>query len=157
MGSNWTSASNNCLALGNQVQSTGPRKSLVDLADLAMDSADPSVIHTNIGFGVSTNDNRQCVQDESDFGAAVVEAKQSCFHGESGAGQAGGKWTVCSVARVWNRESGRMSLPLRLATKIQYFTPVPPTVNIPPASAGGAGASPAMASWGRKLGKSEEH
>jgi hypothetical protein len=61
----------------------------VDLADLAMDSAYPSVIHTNIGLGVSTNDNRQFVQDESGFGAAVVEANQFRFHGGFGAREAG--------------------------------------------------------------------
>ena len=49
-------------------------KRAVDLADLAMDSADPSVIHTNIGLGVSANDNWQFAQDESDLGAAVIEA-----------------------------------------------------------------------------------
>ena len=91
-----------------------------------MDPADPAVVETDIGIGVSTDDDR-ALQDESDPGAAVVEADQFRFHRDRGGrGEAAG-------SRACVPSPGRgLPLPLRPATRTFESIPVAPTVNRPP-------------------------
>ena len=85
----------------------------VDLADLAMHSADPTVIQADIGIRVPTNNNRQPAQDESDFGAVVAQANQFGFHRDLRRKKRAGKWGVCAVARAWEPASGGVPARLR--------------------------------------------
>jgi hypothetical protein len=52
----------------------------VDLADLAMDPADPAVIKTDIGIGVSTNDRRQFIETDPNRWQKRGEAGEYDFH-----------------------------------------------------------------------------